>query len=188
MPEHARTSVSELVIRRATRDDVDALVPFAQQAFRDAYRLLDDPADIEAYVTGHFTTEAFFSILEDASSTLFVATLGNQLAGYAHLARSVAPPCVTGPRPIELARIYLRHDAIGRGHGAALMRHVFSEARRQACGTVWLGVYDRNVRAREFYRRWGFRDVGTKGFLFGGRIYADPVMAAEVPDHASPDD
>lgn len=36
----------EPVIRRARREDVEALAPFARQAFRDAYRLIDDPDDI----------------------------------------------------------------------------------------------------------------------------------------------
>lgn len=82
--------------------------------------------------------------------------------------------------PIELARLYLREEALGKGLGAAFMRAAHAEARRQGCQTLWLGVYDRNVRAREFYRRSGFADVGTKEFLFGGLSYADPVMAAPV--------
>jgi ribosomal protein S18 acetylase RimI-like enzyme len=46
--------------------------------------------------------------------------------------------------------------------------------------TVWLGVYDRNVRAVAFYERQGFRQVGTREFEFGGRIYVDPVMARSL--------
>lgn len=180
MSEDPSPAVPELVVRRATREDVEALVPFARQAFRDAYRLLDEPQDIEDYVLRHFTLASFGALLEDARSTLLVATAAGQLTGYAHVACTAAPACVAGPRPIELARIYLRHDVVGRGYGAVLMNAVFAEARRRRCRTIWLGVYDRNVRAREFYRRWGFVDVGTKEFLFGGRSYADPVMAAAV--------
>lgn len=170
----------ELTIRRARREDVEALAPFARQAFRDAYRLIDDPDDIEAYVADAFTPEAFAAILDDAESTLFVASVGSQLTGYARVARTVPPPCVTGPNPVELARLYLRSEAIGKGYGAALMREVFAEARRRHGGTLWLSVYDRNVRAVEFYKRWGFRDVGKKDVLFAGKQYADPVMAAPV--------
>lgn len=60
------------------------------------------------------------------------------------------------------------------------MREIFAEARRRQGGTLWLAVYDRNVRAVEFYRRWGFRDVGKKDVVFAGKPYADPIMAAPV--------
>ena len=56
---------------------------------------------------------------------------------------------------------------------------------RQGAGTLWLGVYDRNVRAVEFYRRFGFAQVGVSEFLFGGRIYSDPIYAAAVPEETS---
>lgn len=82
---------------------------------------------------------------------------------------------------MELARLYLRQSVIGKGYGKALMQAVHAVARRARCQTVWLGVYDRNAHARNFYMRWGFVDVGTKDFLFGGKLYADPIMAAPVP-------
>lgn len=54
--------------------------------------------------------------------------------------------------------------------------HQLREAGRFGADAVWLGVCDRNTRAREFYRRWGFVDVGTQGSHFGGRVFADPML------------
>jgi GNAT superfamily N-acetyltransferase len=184
MPQQALPVDANLSVRLAERDDAESLALFARQAFRDAYRLIDDPADIEDYVTRHFTSDTFACIVEDARSTVLVAEVNHELTGYAHVMRSVPPPCVNGPKPIELARLYLWHESIGIGYGATLLRAVLTEARRQQCETIWLAVYDRNERARAFYKRWGFADVGTKDFLFGGRTYADPVMSAPVRDDA----
>jgi GNAT superfamily N-acetyltransferase len=172
-----------LTIRPATLLDVTQLVELATSTFRDTYRLLDDPDDIEAYVTETFTPESFAAIVQDPSSVLLVALDGEgQYVGYAHIAHTTPPPCVTGPAPVELARLYLSQNIIGKGYGAALMQAVHAVARRAGCLTVWLGVYVRNERARNFYARWGFVDVGTKDFLFGGQMYADPIMAAPVPE------
>ncbi len=46
---------AELSIRPATLHDVPHLVELATNTFRDTYRLLDDPDDIEAYVAEAFT-------------------------------------------------------------------------------------------------------------------------------------
>jgi len=83
--------------------------------------------------------------------------------------------------PIELARLYLDESVIGQGLGGRMMRAAQAEARRQGARTLWLSVYDRNLRAVDFYKRCGFVDVGGKEFFFGGKIYVDPVMAAPVP-------
>ena len=168
------------ILRPARPDDVDTLVELASTTFRDAYSPTDDPDDISDYVTRTFTPTFFASILADKYSTLLALVAADHLIGYVQTRMSDPPDCVTGPSPIELARVYLRQETIGKGYGAVLMFAVHAEARRRGCKTIWLGVYARNQRARDFYRRWGFVDVGTKEFLFGGRSYADPVMAAPV--------
>jgi len=138
----------DLVIRRATPEDVPALVEVATDAFRETYRLIDDPDDIEDYVATQFTPAVLASHLEDASSTVLIAHLAQQCVGYAHVIASPPPASVTGPSPVEIARLYRRAQTIGKGYGASLMRAVHDEARRRHCQTLWLGVYERNERAR----------------------------------------
>ncbi len=171
-----------ILIRRAEARDIDSLVELAKTTFTDTYRLLDDPADIEDYVTRHFTPAIFASILQDAVSALLVAKVPAQesLVGYIHIQHSNAPACVRGPAPMELTRLYLRQEAIGKGYGTLLMQAVIDEAQRSKCQTIWLSVYDRNERAVEFYKRYGFLAVGTKEFYFGGKIYNDPIMSVSV--------
>lgn len=168
------------VIRPADDADAPLLAAFAAQAFADTYRALSDPQEIADYVAEHFHPERVAAVLADAACTTLVAQLGEQLAGYAIVRAGPPPACVTGPRPIELWRLYLGQGFIGQGLGARLMHEVHALARRQGAGTLWLGVYDRNVRAVDFYRRGGFSQVGGREFLFGGQVYIDPVYAAPV--------
>jgi GNAT superfamily N-acetyltransferase len=174
------TSHSNTAIRPATPADVDSLVELASTTFRETYAEFLDAGEIEEYVVEHFTAAAFDAVLHDPASSLLVATDSARLIGYAQLCVSAPPPSLPGETPIELHRLYLRSEAIGKGHGAALMASAHVEGRRRGCKTIWLVFYDRNVRAREFYRRMGFVEVGTKDFLFGGRLYADLVMSAPI--------
>jgi ribosomal protein S18 acetylase RimI-like enzyme len=167
----------DLAIRSATPADIPALAALATEAFRVAYSAFDDPAEIEDYVAGAFTTAKFERILAQENSTLLVATVDKTLSGYVQLAPTTPPPCVTGPAPVELVRLYLDPRTIGRGFGAALMRAALRAAEHDGWRTIWLGLHYRNQRARDFYRRCGFADVGTREFVFGGRAYDDPVMA-----------
>ena len=70
---------------------------------------------------------------------------------------------VTDPSAIEIARLYAGQHWIGAGIGALLMQRCLVEARRGP-RTIWLGVWERNVRAIGFYQRWHFSIVGSQPF------------------------
>ncbi|QTN21492.1 GNAT family N-acetyltransferase [Rhizobacter sp. AJA081-3] len=165
-------------------EDVGALAALASKAFSDTYRGLDEPHEIADYVAENFNTQTVTSVVSDPNATTLLAEVGTELAGYAVLARSEPPSCVSEPSPIELARFYLAEQFIGHGYGAQLMLAVHTEARRQGAQSLWLGVYDRNVRAVSFYERQGFTKRGGKEFLFGGRVYIDPIYASPVRNEA----
>jgi GNAT superfamily N-acetyltransferase len=167
-------------IRHAIPEDATLLASFAAQAFSDTYREISDEQEIADYVAEHFQPEVMAGVIADPACTVLLAWVGEQLAGYAVVKVERAPACVTGPAPLKLWRIYLGAGFIGQGVGAQLMLAVHEQARRRGAQTLWLGVYDRNVRAVEFYERFGFAKVGGQEFLFGGQIYIDPVYAAPV--------
>lgn len=167
-------------ILAATPDDATRLAYFAGQAFADTYRELSDAQEIADYVAEHFRPEVMAGVIADPACTTLLARVGEELAGYAIVKAGAAPACVTGPAA-QLWRLYLGERFIGQGLGARLMQAVQAEARRQGVPTLWLGVYDRNVRAVQFYERSGFSKVGGREFLFGGQVYIDPVYAAPVP-------
>lgn len=168
------------LLRLATPADAIPLAAFAGQAFSDTYRGLDEPQDIADYVAEHFTPDVMAGVIGDPACTTLLAWHDGQLAGYAVVKATPPPGCVNGPAPLKLWRLYLGSGFIGRGLGARLMQAVHAEARARGAQTLWLGVYDRNVRAVQFYERAGFAQVGTDRFLFGGQYYTDPIYAAAV--------
>ena len=167
-------------IRHAAPQDAALLASFAAQAFSDTYRELSDAQEIADYVAEHFQPEVMAGVIRDPACTVLLAWVGEQLAGYAIVRAEPAPACVMGAAPLKLWRIYLGEGFIGQGVGAALLLAVHEQARLRGAQTLWLGVYDRNVRAVEFYERFGFAKVGGQEFEFGGQIYIDPVYAAAV--------
>lgn len=56
----------------------------------------------------------------------------------------------------EIISIYLLPDYIGKGYGKILIDAVLSELKRQGYEDVFLWVLEENVRARNFYEKYGF--------------------------------
>jgi ribosomal protein S18 acetylase RimI-like enzyme len=85
---------------------------------------------------------------------------------------------------MEIRRIYVLQESVGRGVGSKLMSASLDEARQHACDIAWLGVWEKNQRAIDFYRRWGFREAGSHIFLLGDDPQTDLIMVLELTDRA----
>ena len=164
-------------IRLATPEDAAPLSAFAARCFREAYRELAAPEDLEAYVAGAFFDARQLAELRDPATYTLVAEGGGAWAGYAQLRWSDPPPAIRDAAAIELSRFYVDRPWQGRGVAQALMRTALEAAAAGGARVAWLGVWQRNPRAVAFYEKSGFRVVGTQPFAMGADVQDDWVMA-----------
>lgn len=165
-----------LTIRRATPADANLLAEFGARTFSDTFAADNTPEDMAAYLAAAFSPSMQAAELADPRATLLVAEAEGEVAGYAHLRAGEAPGCVSGDKPVEIVRLYAGRAYHGRGVGAALMRACLEAAQEAGGATLWLGVWERNARARAFYGRWGFREVGAHEFRLGTDMQTDILM------------
>jgi GNAT superfamily N-acetyltransferase len=78
--------------------------------------------------------------------------------------------------------VYVHPDARGSGASATLMQAAIKAAVTQGARRVALWVNDANARARGFYARMGFREVGRipEGIRVGDRYVDDVLMCLAV--------
>jgi len=85
--------------------------------------------------------------------------------------------CIAAARPAEIQRIYVDAPWHGGGIAQALMAAMLEHARIAGADRVWLGVWERNPRARRFYEKSGFAIAGDHAFVLGREVQRDLVMA-----------
>ena len=108
--------------------------------------------------------------------TVLLVLDGAAIAAYAFLQRGLTIDVVQGPAPWAVVRFYVDRPWHGHGVAGALMAAV-AEATRAAGGrTLWLTAWEQNPRARAFYAKMGFRDVGTDTFVLGHSPQVDRVL------------
>jgi len=172
--------VNAPLIRLATVDDLPVLCHLGAATFRETYRPISNPREVDEYADENFTAAKVTAWFRKPCARTLLAHVGGEPAGYAHLRHAKVPECVADRKAIELSRLYLLGSAQGAGLGSAMMAAVLAQAAELEARTVWLGAYERNERALAFYARHGFARVGAHEFEFGGRIYADPVLVRPV--------
>lgn len=167
-------------IRRATRADAAALAELAAGTFADTYAAHNDPADMAAHIGANYGESRQAEELADPAASYLLAELDGRIIGYAYIIAGRRPDGIPLDAPVELARFYVASDWHGRGVAQHLMAACVAEARRGGGRTFWLGVWQENPRAIAFYRKAGFRIVGTTSFRLGSQVQDDHVMTLSL--------
>jgi len=174
------TEKSSPVIRHAEADDAGLLAELGARLFSETFAAYNTPEDMAAYLAASFGQAQQAAELSDPCSTFLIAEIDGVAVGYARLYSGAAPDGVADEKPIELARLYASQEWFGRGVGSALMRVCIDEAQQQRYRTLWLGVWEHNNRARAFYRKWKFREVGEHIFQLGDDSQTDILMERSI--------
>jgi GNAT superfamily N-acetyltransferase len=159
-----------------TKGLASALGLMASQAFSDAFAHLYDPAPFMQFLDEAYGPAGKMERdLANPSILWRVAAIDHQPIGYAKLSPLVAPAPAPQPGAMELQQIYVLRPWHGRGVAEELMGWAIDAARAEGAPEIYLTVFDHNERAKRFYTRHGFSEVGHCTFKLGDRVDDDRV-------------
>lgn len=166
----------ELTFRKCTPADLITLQALSRSTFDTAFRHLNTPENMAAYLDSAFDTEKLRAELLDAQSEFYFLYAGDVLAGYMRLNEGAAQSDLHDPASLELERIYVTADFQGGGLGGALMDKAMELARLRGKAYIWLGVWEKNERAIAFYMSHGFEVFDRHTFILGDEVQSDFMM------------
>ena len=175
-------SAPNLIIRRGKPGDAALLAELGAQTFSETFAPDNSAQDMETYLAAAFSHAQQSAELADSTSLFLIAETNGVATGYAMLRSGNVLDSISGDKPIELVRLYVSLTSLGSGVGAALMQACIDEAKQRGYKTLWLGVWERNARARAFYRKWDFREIGTHVFQLGNDPQTDILMQRDISD------
>ncbi len=176
-----------IVIRPGVASNATALAELAARTFCETFAADNTPENMAIHIDDAYATHQQEKGVVDPDITTLLAEIDGELAGFAQLRPGVLPECVTGQAPLELWRFYISKPWHGRGVAQSLMRSVESAAYHRGGRTLWLGVWERNERAKAFYSRNGFVDVGSHVFMLGTDAQTDRILVRQIPTPISKD-
>ncbi len=169
------------IIRKARPADIPLLARLGWQTFFDTFHAENTKEDMELFLQANFTPDKVAAELNNKSKLYFLAYLGKEVVGYVKLAEetdaAVGLPCGT---TLEICQLYALKHKIGSGIGSALMQHCIRQASEKKKDVLWLGVWEKNQRAIQFYRRFGFEKFGEHPFMLGTDKQTDWIMKKHI--------
>jgi ribosomal protein S18 acetylase RimI-like enzyme len=167
-------------IRYGTTKDAKMLAELGARTFYDTFAKDNTPENIDAYLKKSFSPEIQFNELSQPDIIFLIAEFEDMPIGYAQLMINSKDESIRSTQPLEIRRIYASQEYLGKGVGKELMQAITSEAKLRGCDCIWLGVWEKNQRAIDFYEKWGFREVGTHIFSVGDDPQNDFVMELDL--------
>jgi ribosomal protein S18 acetylase RimI-like enzyme len=168
-------------VKKASVSDSQLLALLGRRAFQEAFGQFNDPTDMQAYLDLSFHQDRIKSQLEDPAVIYLTAYYQGDPVGYAKLVRgSKTSQADSAKRQIQMERIYALGAYVGKKVGKTLMIESIQIAKSEGYEYMWLGVWQENKRAIDFYRAFGFEIIGVKQFVIGNEVNDDYVMGRNL--------
>lgn len=169
-----------LTLRFASPSDAELIADISQQTFYESFIADNRPEDMDKFLTEQFTRGKLMMEVGAKDHIFILAYDGEEIAGYVKLRDGKVPDTLDSAKALEVARIYCLKEKIGKGVGRLLMQKSVDIAKEKDKDTLWLGVWEKNTRAINFYYRWGFEKFDETDFLLGDDVQRDWLMKKKV--------
>jgi len=167
-------------IRYGIIDDAKMLSELGAKTFYDSFARDNTPENIAIYLKKSFSIDIQKTELSNPEIVFLIAEMEGIPIGYVKLNLNHDHDSQIDPKAMELERIYAEQEYIGKGVGKELMQACRNEAKQRGCDRIWLGVWEKNPRAIGFYKKWGFKEVGTHLFMLGNDPQKDFILELEL--------
>lgn len=152
------------------------LLPVARRIFSETFSHLYDRGAFEAFCDETYAVDGpMAKDLGDSRVKWCVAAVDDEPIGYAKLTPLRAPAPSPREGALELQQIYVLSPWHGKGVAERLMGWAVESARQANSPELYLTVFDHNERAKRFYARHGFVEVGNCTFVLGDRVDDDRI-------------
>lgn len=172
--------MENIAIQKATIKDVEQLQKIGRKTFLETFSSSNSEENMEKYLTEGFSHEKLRNELNDDSSEIYFALLGSKIIGYLKINFGASQTELNDEKSLEIERIYVLQEYHGKKVGQALYTKAIEVANQKELSYVWLGVWEKNIKAIRFYKKNGFIEFDTHIFKLGDDEQTDIMMKLRV--------
>lgn len=168
--------MNSLTIRQAHIHDLLDLQAIGRQTFAETFAEGNTEENLARYLAEGFSTEKLERELLNPESPYYFALLDSEIVGYLKMNMGAAQSEPEDLMAVEIERIYVRTIWHGKSVGQKLFDHAYSIALARNAPYLWLGVWEKNLRAIRFYQKQGFVAFDQHIFQLGDEAQTDVLM------------
>lgn len=174
--------MTAIKINKVTLADIVQLQEIGRQTFAETFSSTNTEENMKAYLEDGFSNAKLSAELDNPNSEFYFATLNNTVIGYLKINFGLAQTELKDDKALEIERIYVLQEFHGKKVGQLLYDQAIHLAKEKKADYVWLGVWEKNDRAIQFYTKNGFVEFDQHIFVLGDDEQTDIMMRLEIKE------
>jgi ribosomal protein S18 acetylase RimI-like enzyme len=167
-------------IKKIGLESLHQLQSISALTFCETFGSSNNPEDLELYLHNNLNADKLLFELSTKDSEFYLAIYEGKVIGYLKLNFKNAQTENHDPEKVELERLYVLQEFHGEQIGYQLMQFAIETVMQRGLKTLWLGVWENNLKAITFYKKLGFVTFGEHCFKLGNDNQRDLLMSLSL--------
>lgn len=144
---------SNIIVKKVQTTDIAQLQLIGRQTFYETFAAGNTEENMRKYLEEGFSEEKLLTEITDKNAEFYFAILEDEIIGYLKINYGQSQTELKDDKALEIERIYVLKTFHGKQVGQILYDKAISLARDHNAEYVWLGVWEENPRAINFYKK-----------------------------------
>lgn len=167
---------SSIDIVPVTISEVEKLQAISKTTFTETFSEVNTEENMQRYLDENLSLEKLKEELTNSASQFFFAKQSGQILGYLKVNLPNSQTEKSFPESLEVERIYVLKEFHAQKIGHLLLEKAKLIAKEMQYNYLWLGVWEHNQKAINFYKRHGFDEFDKHVFQLGNDQQTDILM------------
>jgi ribosomal protein S18 acetylase RimI-like enzyme len=172
--------MNEIEVHLVQKADLLALQEISRQTFFDTFAEVNTPSDMQQYLEENLSIEQLTKEWMHPSTTFYFFKHKDQVLAYLKVNEADAQTERRNEPSLDIERIYVRKTHQRKGIGQLLLDFSIQITKDKEFKVIWLGVWEHNQKAIQFYEKNGFNFFGKHSFFLGQDEQTDLLMELRV--------
>ena len=167
-------------IKKVTPSEIDQLQKISKETFYETFSIGNTLENMNKYLDEEFSIEKLTTELNNTNSEFYFALFENNIIGYLKINFGKSQTELQDNNALEIERIYILKEFQEKKVGQLLYDRALQIARHNRVEYIWLGVWEENPRAINFYKKNGFTEFDKHIFKLGDDEQVDIMMKLKI--------
>ena len=172
--------MNTIEIKKISLKEIDELQKIGRQTFQETFSESNSEENMKSYLEEGFSNEKLTAELNNENSEFYFALLDTNVIGYLKINFGASQTELKDSKALEIERIYVSKEFHGKSVGQLLYDKAIEIAKQKSSEYVWLGVWEENQRAINFYKKNGFVEFDKHIFKLGNDGQTDIMMRLKL--------
>lgn len=170
----------KIEIARIEYRQAEILQKISRQTFYETFSEMNSKENMDLYLQEQISLEKLKGELLDPDSEFWMASADGIPAGYLKINFGNAQTELKDSKSLEIERVYVLQVFQGYRIGQKLFDKAVNTAKDRKCNYVWLGVWEKNTGAINFYIKNGMTVFDSHIFRLGDDEQTDIMMKLKL--------